>query len=340
VATLTIPIPAGYASDKAAFYRINSDGTATLVRGKASSSGSSSGSGSSNGSGNGGGSGSVYEVQLNRMGLYALVDATGGQTAGAGDDGADIGGGEGADGSGAAPSAGGDISRFADISGHWALDGIRFAVENGLFNGVSSTEFAPDSTMTRAMFVTALSRLDGIDAEGWPESGFADVEAGAWYAPAVGWAAAVGIAEGVGGGMFAPGAPVTRQEMAALLARYADFAGIALSSGEAPAETPAEVSAETPAETTAEVSAETPAEAPAEASAETLAETPAEVSAEAPAPAFADESSISEWARGAVARLAAAGLIVGVGGGEYAPQKTATRAEVATLFARFAQGYS
>ena len=77
--------------------------------------------------------------------------------------------------------------KFQDISGHWAEETILEAVYRGLFNGVSSDLFDPDSAITRAMFVTVLYRMDGQPAVD-QKAGFTDVAEGSYYAAAVDWA--------------------------------------------------------------------------------------------------------------------------------------------------------
>lgn len=112
--------------------------------------------------------------------------------------------------------------KFTDISGHWAEDTILEAVYRGLFNGVSDDRFDPDSAITRAMFVTVLYRMDGEPAVE-QKAGFADVAEGSYYAAAVDWAAKNGIVNGVSETSFDPDAPITREQMAAILYRYAAY---------------------------------------------------------------------------------------------------------------------
>ena len=100
---------------------------------------------------------------------------------------------------------------------------IEFVYENGLFKGVSEIEFAPATTMTRAMFVTVLGRLHGITEEYVGESVFEDVVEGEWYAPYVVWAADNGIVLGYGDGMFGINDEITVEQAAVILARYAAF---------------------------------------------------------------------------------------------------------------------
>ncbi len=115
---------------------------------------------------------------------------------------------------------------FADIEGHWAADAINYVVDAGLFTGATATTFEPETAMTRGMFVTVLGRL--ADAEGDEEQSaaqFSDVAANAYYAPYVAWAAENGIVSGTEPDRFDPDAPITREQMAALLYRYAQFQG-------------------------------------------------------------------------------------------------------------------
>lgn len=105
-------------------------------------------------------------------------------------------------------------------------DAVAFVYENGLFNGVSLKEFAPDTTMTRAMFVTVLGRLAGVDADVYTETTFTDVVVGEWYAPYVEWAASAGIVNGYGNGTFGVDDEITVEQAVVILARYAEYAGI------------------------------------------------------------------------------------------------------------------
>jgi hypothetical protein len=246
--TISVPIPSDYDKAKVVFYRINDDGTATLIKGKVS--------------------GSNYEVGLSRLSLYALVEGTEAVN--------DL-------------TAAGDIGRFTDITGHWAYDAIKFAVENGLFNGTTDTTFSPNTAMNRGMFVTVLGRMEGIDASAYASAAFSDTAAGSYYTPYAAWASENGVASGVGEGLFDPSREITRQEMATMLNNYVNFKNIRLSSD-------------------------------------------ARVT-------FADDAAIASWAKDGVYALAFAGLLNGVGDDLYAPQKTATRAEVATMLMRFVQGY-
>ena len=92
-----------------------------------------------------------------------------------------------------------------------------------MMNGTSATQFSPDGTTTRGMIVTILHRLEGEPAAA--ASSFTDVAAGSYYEDAVNWAAANGIVNGVSETSFAPNTAITREQMAAILYRYAQFKG-------------------------------------------------------------------------------------------------------------------
>ena len=113
---------------------------------------------------------------------------------------------------------------FTDVNeGDWFYDVVLYAYDNGLMTGVSATEFAPNQTTTRGMIVSMLARLEGVtNAE---DAGFADVAANDWYATAVNWAASVGVVNGYEDNTFRPNAPITREQMAAILYNYADYKG-------------------------------------------------------------------------------------------------------------------
>lgn len=115
-------------------------------------------------------------------------------------------------------------SDFADTASHWAKDYIENAVRLDLFKGVSETLFDPEGTMTRGMFITVLGRLEGIDLSFWSGEEaphfFDDVPASQYYAPYISWAVCNGIADGMSPTTFLPDAPITREQMAKLIAYY------------------------------------------------------------------------------------------------------------------------
>lgn len=120
---------------------------------------------------------------------------------------------------------------FTDVSlSDSFCDDVKFVFENGIMNGISATEFAPNSTLTRAMVVTILYRVEG-EPEVEFKGTFTDVEAGTWYSEAVEWAAAQGIVKGYGNGKFGPTAAVTLEQLAAILNRYAVFKSCPITAG-------------------------------------------------------------------------------------------------------------
>jgi hypothetical protein len=200
--TLYFPIPGSFDPSKAALYRINDDGTFTLIKGSVS--------------------GSEYTAQVTRLSLYALAEGYEAFVPAVT----------------AAPLAvGSPADRFTDIAGHWAYNDIRYAVENGLFAGMSETAFSPDTPMTRGMFVTVLGRMASaagagiMDAAAYQGNPFTDLTPGQYYAPYVAWAAQNGIVNGVGDGQFAPNSQITREQMAVMLSSYVKFAKITLKTG-------------------------------------------------------------------------------------------------------------
>ena len=113
---------------------------------------------------------------------------------------------------------------FTDVkSNDWYYQSVQYAYDNGLFSGVSHDSFAPGDSMDRSMLVTVLHSLDGKPAAG--KGGFTDVADGAWYANAVAWAAEHGIVSGVSDSAFAPNGAITREQLAVMLYRYAQYKG-------------------------------------------------------------------------------------------------------------------
>ena len=121
---------------------------------------------------------------------------------------------------------------FTDVStSDWFYDDVKFVYENGLFSGTDSRSFSPSASMTRAMLVTVLYRLEGEPAVAG-RSSFADVRSGAYYEKAVIWAAANGIVTGTSSTSFSPDAKVTREQLAAILYRYAQYKKLDTSASE------------------------------------------------------------------------------------------------------------
>ena len=118
---------------------------------------------------------------------------------------------------------------FTDVaSGSWYYDSVAYVYEQGLMGGTGEGRFSPDLTTSRAMIVTILYRLEGSPAVSGGAS-FADVTAGQGYSDGVAWASANGIVTGYSNGSFGPDDTITREQMAAILYRYARYKGYDLS---------------------------------------------------------------------------------------------------------------
>ncbi len=110
---------------------------------------------------------------------------------------------------------------FSDVAvDAWYADAVAYVRDNGLMSGTSAATFEPDGAMTRAMLAATVYRAAGSPAVSGTDS-FTDTADGAWYADAVLWAARQGIISGYGNGLFGPGDPVSREQIAAILWRYA-----------------------------------------------------------------------------------------------------------------------
>ena len=115
---------------------------------------------------------------------------------------------------------------FTDVSGSdWFYNDVRYVYEKGIMDGTGADRFSPNAPLTRAMIVTILYRMAGSPSVSG-SSDFTDVAAGKWFAKAVAWAAANGIVNGYGSGLFGPNDPVTREQLAAILYRYAVYGGM------------------------------------------------------------------------------------------------------------------
>lgn len=114
---------------------------------------------------------------------------------------------------------------FTDVvDTSWFCAAVRYMWEKGLMTGMDEKTFSPESTTTRAQLVTILWQLaDCPDSE--KSAAYSDTDENAWYADAVAWAAEHGIVSGVGGGAFTPGGTITREQLAVMLYRYAQYKG-------------------------------------------------------------------------------------------------------------------
>ena len=124
------------------------------------------------------------------------------------------------------------LSAYEDVNASaWYHTGVHYCLAHGLMRGMSSNRFAPAGITTRAQMITILWRMEGEPMVEVAE-GFNDVLDGDWCCNAVRWASANGIAEGYGDSIWAPGNALTRQQMAAILWRYAKYKGYDVSVGE------------------------------------------------------------------------------------------------------------
>ena len=113
---------------------------------------------------------------------------------------------------------------FADVhTGDWFHDAVSYVYGNGVMNGVSSTLFAPDAQLNRAMIAQILYNLKGRPNAG--AGAFPDVSDSAWYADAVDWAAETGLVTGYEDNTFRPENAITREQLATILYRYAQYKG-------------------------------------------------------------------------------------------------------------------
>ena len=116
-------------------------------------------------------------------------------------------------------------SGFTDVrEDDWFAPYVSVCAEAGLMNGTAADTFTPNASTTRGQIVAILYRLEGSPAAGLSQ--FSDVGSGAYYASAVSWASANGIVNGYGDGTFRPGNPITREQMAVMMYRYANMLGL------------------------------------------------------------------------------------------------------------------
>jgi uncharacterized repeat protein (TIGR02543 family) len=121
---------------------------------------------------------------------------------------------------------------FIDVpENSWYYDGVVYVYENGLMEGTSATTFSPNIATSRAMIATILWRLEGSPVVSY-DMNFSDVEPDRWYTEAVRWANSVGVVVGYGNGKFGTNDSITREQMAAMLYRYAKYKGYDVSMGD------------------------------------------------------------------------------------------------------------
>lgn len=120
-------------------------------------------------------------------------------------------------------------SAYTDVGNEdWFKNAVDYVTEKGLMVGISENEFAPRMAVTRGMFVTVIHRMEGTP-EAESEASFKDVEEGSWYEEAVNWAAENYIVYGYSAEEYGPGDIITREQMAAIIYRYAEYKGIDMS---------------------------------------------------------------------------------------------------------------
>ena len=190
---------------------------------------------------------------------------------------------------GGQPADSGDVSsRFKDVTTDaWFRDAVAWAVEQGIMNGVSDDTFAPNDNTTRAMVVTMLWRMAGepVVNEIIP---YIDVPEDMWYTEAIRWAASTGAVTGMSADIFSPNEPVTREQLAAILYRFAQAQGKGFTGAWMfPLD-------------------------------------------------YSDADQVSDWANEAMHWMTMHGIITGMDDGTLAPHNNATRAQIATMFMRFA----
>ena len=115
---------------------------------------------------------------------------------------------------------------FTDVDeSDWYYGAVQYAEQNGLFNGITEDTFAPNMAITRGMLVTVLWRIENEPVVNYLMT-FEDVDEAEYYGEAVRWAASEKIVRGYSETEFAPERLITREEMAAIINRYAEFKGI------------------------------------------------------------------------------------------------------------------
>lgn len=120
---------------------------------------------------------------------------------------------------------------YYDVSENaWYYEAVKYAGENSLMSGVGGGKFALNTETNRAMMVTILHRMEGAPQA--DDAAFSDVASGSYYADAVAWASSEGIVSGYSETLFAPNDPITREQMAAILYRYAEYKGYDISISE------------------------------------------------------------------------------------------------------------
>lgn len=118
------------------------------------------------------------------------------------------------------------FAEFADVPNDaWYSSAVNFMTQSGYMNGISETEFAPDASMTRGMFVTVLGRMDGASVSDYNKKIFPDVEMDKWYAPYVNWALENNIVSGYDDLRFHPDEAINRAQLSVMVKKYVNYRG-------------------------------------------------------------------------------------------------------------------
>ena len=124
----------------------------------------------------------------------------------------------------AVPAFAAGHDKFVDVADDsWYVPYVDYVAENGYMVGITEDTFAPDDDMTRAMFVTVLSRLETETVDPDAETPFVDCEVGSWYNGGVDWAIKKNVVEGTSATTFSPDNSITRQELATMIGRYVTY---------------------------------------------------------------------------------------------------------------------
>ena len=119
-------------------------------------------------------------------------------------------------------------SNFSDTANHWANEPIKYLADRGIINGMNDNTFAPNNNITRAEFITLLAKMDNININKYKADNFTDVPSDAWFNPYVDWASKNGITSGTSETTFAPNDNITREQMAVMIERFANYKGFKL----------------------------------------------------------------------------------------------------------------
>ncbi len=121
------------------------------------------------------------------------------------------------------------MTSIMDVSSDdWYYETVKFVLENNLFSGTAEFVFSPTDTMNRAMFVTVLGRMAGVEVDNAVETKFTDVSTNQYYTGYVAWASKSNIVSGVTETKFCPYDSITREQICAMIVRYANYSGVTL----------------------------------------------------------------------------------------------------------------